>query len=273
MSIVRIAAFLASFFALNFAIGVLEPFVPVRSAMVPSVFAIILPVFLVICFRVFWDGKSVASLGLDTSGKTALFQTAAGFAFAAALLASMYFIAAAAGWITFRAHFAGSGMLNLNFIIIFTILLMSAGAISVAEELMFRGYIMRQMLDGWGIYPAIGVSAIAFGAAHAFNPGFNWIAAVNIVLSGILLAYAVVRFKSLWWPIGFHAAWNFALGSVFGFPVSGAGAGSIGVFVTDIKAPAWLMGGSFGPEGGAIVTALFIAAIAVLAVTVRKKSP
>lgn len=88
---------------------------------------------------------------------------------------------------------------------------------------------------------------------------------VNTALAGVWLAVAYLRTRSLWFPLGIHWAWNWALGSVFGLPVSG---------ITEIAphpllqgtdlGPAWLTGGSYGIEGGLactitlIVSAIFI---------------
>ena len=68
--------------------------------------------------------------------------------------------------------------------------------------------------------------------------------------AGLILGYGYLATERLWLPIGFHFSWNFALGPIFGFPVSG------------IDLPAWLMhnpsgpvvwtGGAFGPEAGVL---------------------
>ncbi|RLG70853.1 MAG: hypothetical protein DRO23_12780 [Thermoprotei archaeon] len=51
-------------------------------------------------------------------------------------------------------------------------------------------------------------------------------------------------------PIGLHFAWNYFEGFVYGFPVSGREIE--GLLLTKVKGPAWLTGGTFGPEGSFI---------------------
>ena len=82
--------------------------------------------------------------------------------------------------------------------------------------------------------------------------GFTFI---NTALAGVWLAVAYLRTRTLWFPLGVHWAWNWALGAVFGLPVSG---------ITDLApyplmrgtdhGPAWLTGGSYGIEGGLACT-------------------
>ncbi len=66
-----------------------------------------------------------------------------------------------------------------------------------------------------------------------------------------------------------HAAWNFAEGPVFGFPVSGLDMG--GLFRLQITGPDWLTGGAFGPEAGALAIAMEIALSAILGAWIWRK--
>jgi hypothetical protein len=79
------------------------------------------------------------------------------------------------------------------------------------------------------------------------------------VLAGVWFGIAYLRTRSLWFPLGIHWAWNWALGSLFGLPVSGVT--SIAPYPllqgTDLG-PAWLTGGSFGIEGGIACTVALI---------------
>ena len=53
--------------------------------------------------------------------------------------------------------------------------------------------------------------------------------------------------RSLWVPIGFHAAWNLWLGTVLGTTLSGQ-KGLGGLLVTELNGPTWLTGDLFGVE-------------------------
>jgi hypothetical protein len=82
---------------------------------------------------------------------------------------------------------------------------------------------------------------------------------LNIALIGVFFALCYLKSGSLWWPIGFHAAWNFFLGCVWSLPVSG-----INVYrVLDVQATsnATLTGGVFGAEGSLLLTPLILVLI------------
>jgi uncharacterized protein len=147
-------------------------------------------------------------------------------------------------------------------------LLLIAGA--ATEELLFRGVIFRLIEEWAGTWIALAVSAILFGAVHAANPAATWVSSSAIALeAGVLLAAAFVVTRNLWLPIGLHFAWNFLEGPIYGTQVSGH------TFVTSalaaqVRGPAILTGGNFGPEAGlpAMVTCL-TAATLLLAYAVR----
>ncbi|HEX7771184.1 MAG TPA: hypothetical protein VF435_02110, partial [Pyrinomonadaceae bacterium] len=61
---------------------------------------------------------------------------------------------------------------------------------------------------------------------------------------------AYLRTRSLWFPLGVHWAWNWALGWFFGLPISGAKLVSHPLIEASDTGPFWLTGGSYGIEGG-----------------------
>ena len=69
--------------------------------------------------------------------------------------------------------------------------------------------------------------------------------------AGVLLGAAYKWSGTLWLPIGIHWAWNFTQGNIFGFAVSGNGAGESLIQAT-VEGPAWLTGGAFGAEASVI---------------------
>lgn len=126
------------------------------------------------------------------------------------------------------------------------------------EEMFFRGYIMKTMMERgnkkWLIYL---VSALVFSIAHASNPNVSIFGLINIVLVGLLFAYMFDKTGSLLLPIGYHITWNFFQGNVFGFSVSGTA--PYGMYKIDMPdGNDLLTGGAFGPEGGALATVLII---------------
>lgn len=100
--------------------------------------------------------------------------------------------------------------------------LLGAVAAGVAEEILVRGILFRIIEESLGSWIALLISAAAFGAMHAFNPGATLVSSVAIALeAGVLLAAVFMYTRRLWMAIGLHAAWNFTEGGIFGASVSG----------------------------------------------------
>jgi uncharacterized protein len=129
------------------------------------------------------------------------------------------------------------------------------------EELSFRGYAFQRLTQAVGPILSIAIFSLWFGAVHLWNPHsggiFSW-AFFNTIAVGVLLAVAYLRTSALWMPVGMHFGWNFALGTLFGLPVSG-----LEIFSTFAHGkafgPKWLTGASYGIEAsatGAIVILL-----------------
>lgn len=122
---------------------------------------------------------------------------------------------------------------------------------ALAEEALFRGYglqtLARARLASLGIL----LTCALFGIVHLSNPnvvpGFTF---VNTALAGVWLGVAYLRTRSLWFPLGVHWAWNWALGWFFGLPISGAKIVSHPIIEANDSGPFWLTGGSYGIEGG-----------------------
>jgi membrane protease YdiL (CAAX protease family) len=141
---------------------------------------------------------------------------------------------------------------------------------AVIEEVFFRGVLLH-VLVSWS-NPAVGVVVVGllFGGLHATSPDVGWWGAVGIVLSTWVLNLLYVATGRLWAPIGFHAAWNFCLGGVFGSDVSGNGTGR-GLFRAQWTGDALWTGGATGAEGSVVLMALgCLAGLAALLWSLRR---
>jgi uncharacterized protein len=141
---------------------------------------------------------------------------------------------------------------------------------AVAEEIVFRGFIFRTCRDLWGTWIALAISALFFGAIHAFNPHATVVSSVAIAVeAGVLLAVAYAVTESLWFPIGIHAGWNFAESMIYGTNVSGITVHT-SFFSAKLEGPPILTGGEFGPEASIVAVAVCLAAALVLARSRRR---
>jgi membrane protease YdiL (CAAX protease family) len=133
---------------------------------------------------------------------------------------------------------------------------------ALAEELMFRGVPLLALSRAFGRIPAIVGLSLLFGLGHLSNPGITGLAVANIAIAGVFLGLAFFTPGGLWTATGAHLGWNLALAALAA-PVSGL---PLPMPWLDYFAegPAWLTGGSFGPEGG-LIGALCLLAGAVVA--------
>lgn len=212
-----------------------------------------------ICARLL-EGLPWRSLGLTLHSRW-LWDLIIGSAIGVASLALATAIAFAGGGLRFSFSSAG-------FLQIVTSLLSSAALFVVAalaEEALCRGYPLQTFVRARLIWLGAILTSFAFASGHLLNPNVVILAFLNTALAGVCLAVAYLRTRSLWFPLGVHWAWNWALGSLFGLPVSGLTDLVRHPLLADTDlGPAWLTGGAYGIEGGLactialIVTTIFI---------------
>ena len=129
-------------------------------------------------------------------------------------------------------------------------------AVSVSEELGFRGYWLFSFSRRIRFWPAAIFTSVVFGAAHLGNPGENVLGILQVVAVGLLLCFTLRRTGNLWFALGFHAAWDWAETFFYGTPDSGVL--GVGRYLnTSVQGPNWLTGGSAGPEGSLLVFIVF----------------
>lgn len=122
---------------------------------------------------------------------------------------------------------------------------------ALAEEALFRGYPLQTFSRAHLAWVGILVTLLFFGYVHLTNPNaMLGMTFLNTSIAGLWLGIGYLRTRSLWFPLGLHWAWNWALGAFFGLPVSGMNLVSHPLFRGFDTGPAWLTGGNYGVEGG-----------------------
>jgi membrane protease YdiL (CAAX protease family) len=224
---------------------------------VAEAIAVTVSVFLA---RRFLDKRSIESLGLKLD-KWTVFDLLAGIGITLLQMGLMYLIMSGLGWITFQGfawQFDPIGLVLKNTLLFFVIFIL----VGWTEELLCRGYQLQTIASGTNLFWGVLLSSAIFGILHIFNPGANWASTLGIFLAGLFFAYAYVRTRRLWLPIGMHLGWNFFEGVVFGFPVSGLDIYPL--MRIRVQGPELWTGGVFGPEAGLIVIpALIVGAFLV----------
>ena len=197
-----------------------------------------------------------------------------GLVLGALLMAAIFLVGLAAGWITISETFrtANSGQPFVVAILLPALFYLSVG---IAEELAFRGYMLLNVAEGFnlrfiGPRGALIISwlltSALFGIAHAIRPDATVVSCVNITLAGMWLGLGYILTGNLAISIGAHITWNFFQGHVFGFPVSGTNFFPTTFVAIEQGGPELWTGGAFGPE--ASLMGLFAVALGALLVVV-----
>lgn len=141
--------------------------------------------------------------------------------------------------------------------------------VGIAEEVLVRGYILKNLLASFNNYIALFISAIIFSVLHLGNPFMDFISFTQLFVIGFLFGIPYVITRKLWFSIALHFSWNFFQGTVFGFNVSGNQHFSI--IQTKFNTPTIWNGGYFGFEGSILCLLLQLMVISVILFEYRKK--
>lgn len=217
-------------------------------------------VALSIIFRLYVDRKPIISLGLDRNlHRNDIWAGLLLGMFLLGLGSLILYFTGTLKWVDARAD--GS-----EFFLAIVLMLI----VSVSEEMVFRGYLLNNLMESFNKWIALLVSALLFTVAHSFNPNLNPVALVNLFLGGLLLGINFIYTRTLWFAIGFHFGWNFLQGYVLGFAVSGFTEETL--LQQELKGHSLLTGAGFGFEGSIIATGLMAAAIGLFYYAYERKS-
>jgi membrane protease YdiL (CAAX protease family) len=134
--------------------------------------------------------------------------------------------------------------------------------VGLLEEYKYRGYAQFTMTTGIGFWPAALLLNSFFAFSHRGNEGENWIGLLDVAASGLFWALTLRRTGTLWFAVGFHAAWDWAESFFYGTPDSGYLARGH-LLNSSVQGPSWLSGGSVGPEGS-FLSILLLLVLAIL---------
>ena len=130
--------------------------------------------------------------------------------------------------------------------------------VGLFEEFLLRGYSQFTLTRGMGFWPAAITLSCAFGLIHLRNGGEQWSGLLAASFIGLFFCLTLRRTGTLWFAVGFHAAWDW--GESFLYSVPDSGTVSPGhLLSSSLRGPDWLSGGSVGPEGSVLCFAVIAA--------------
>lgn len=244
-----------------------------------SFFTLILPfsgiIVVVFLYLRFIEKRPFASLGLGLSPpfgkpKAAFWRYLTGFLLG--ILAMTLYVVCAL-WI---GIYDASGLtLHMDSSRLAAVLIMVPGWMiqGASEEILTRGWLFQAALRK-NFALAVIMCTLLFSLMHLANDGLSLLSLVNLALYATFALTLTLYTESLFAACGFHAAWNWSQGNVFGILISGSNtrAGSL-ISLGATKGPHWLTGGPFGAEGSVVVTVLLLLWIGILLIGLKKKAP
>ena len=157
--------------------------------------------------------------------------------------------------------------------------------VGLMEEYLTRGYLLYTLTRGlagvyqWafrtrhsaamGFWTAAIVLSILFGFGHGPNPGESPIGLLSAGLASLVFCLSLWRTGSLWWAIGFHAAWDWAQSFLYGVADSGSFS-EHRLLATHPVGKALLSGGTTGPEGSIFVLLVLALIVVIILVTLPR---
>ncbi len=208
---------------------------------------------LVFFFRRKIEKRDVKSLGFSSEGWFKYFVL--GLLSGSLIIAFIFFVNLLMGEIAIKSYgWAGGRPLIIKSLLFFT-------AVAFMEEIIFRGYIFQNLLEGANPFWAITISSLLFALGHIINAGLNPLGIFNIFLFGVFLCLIYILLRNLWFPVGFHLTWNFFQGNIFGFPIYNLPSQS---YFQITRRAGLYTGGGFGPEGSILCTMILATMILIL---------
>ncbi|HEX2980637.1 MAG TPA: type II CAAX endopeptidase family protein [Anaerolineaceae bacterium] len=218
------------------------------------------------------DHRAFLDLGIRPNRRTAL-DLLVGFLIMGAAIGLIYWLETGLGWVRFEGFTWGAQTGQSAVSILLQVVPGTLAFFLLTawdEELLFRGYQLQNLAEGLNLGWGVLISSVIFAVFHLANPNPSAFALIGLVAAGVFFAFAYLRTRRLWLPIGLHLGWNFFEGPVFGFPVSGL---QFPTLLRQAEAgPDWLTGGLFGPEAGLVLLPALLLAAALVWLYTRSRS-
>lgn len=134
--------------------------------------------------------------------------------------------------------------------------------VAIFEESLLRGYLQYTMTRGVGFWWGALLFSFLFGFAHTTNAGESPIGLFSAGAVGLVFCLSIWYTGSLWWAVGFHAAWDWGESYFYGTSDSGVLVKGHLFSEHPVGKILW-SGGKTGPEGSLLIVPL-LAIIAIL---------
>jgi len=210
-------------------------------------------VLLVTGIAAFFERRRVDDYGLPVS-------QAFGSLFWKGMLAGLLVVIFVAGAMIVSGAMQVHGLaLNGTALLWFGLLWLGANLlVGLNEEYLFRCYALQALWRGAGFGPAAIVTTAIFAGLHMSKPHENAMDIGMIFILGLAICLSVQRTGTLWWAVGWHAAFDF--GQFFLIGTHNGGQAPVGhLLAVTFDGPALLNGGELGTEASIFMVPAAIA--------------
>jgi uncharacterized protein len=125
------------------------------------------------------------------------------------------------------------------------------------EESFTRGYLQFTLARGLGFWWGALIMSFLFGFGHHANAGESPIGLVSAGAIGLVFCLSLWYTGSLWWAVGFHAAWDWGQSYFYGTADSGLIVRGHLFTEHPVGRILW-SGGTTGPEGSVLILPLIL---------------
>jgi membrane protease YdiL (CAAX protease family) len=140
------------------------------------------------------------------------------------------------------------------------------------EESLLRGYVQYTMTRGVGFWWGALLFSFLFGFSHSTNPGETPVGLFSAGAVGLVFCISLWYTGSLWWAVGFHAAWDWGESYFYGTSDSGLVAKGHLLGEHPVGKILW-SGGATGPEGSLLVLFLLFFAALMMILWWQRRAP
>jgi hypothetical protein len=129
--------------------------------------------------------------------------------------------------------------------------------VGIFEESLLRGYLQYTITRGINFWWAAFILSTTFGLSHSGNSGESPVGLFAAAAIGLVFCLSLWYTGSLWWAIGFHAAWDW--GESYFYGTSDSGMVAQGHLFSEHPTGSLLWtGGATGPEGSLLIVPLIL---------------
>ena len=129
--------------------------------------------------------------------------------------------------------------------------------VGLFEESLLRGYLQFTLMRGLGFWWGALLLSFLFGFSHGTNPGETPVGLFSAGAIGLIFCLSLWYTGSLWWALGFHAAWDWGESYFYGTSDSGMVVQGHLYAEHPLGRALW-SGGTTGPEGSLLVIPLLL---------------